>query len=215
MNAKFRPAAVALLAAVAFGPDVAAATPPGVYTYKIHHPTYGDVGTYVNEIVQRPDGAEVKTKVRIAVKLVGAVTLYRLESDRREEWRGGRLASFASTTDRNGKATRVEGRAEGDAFVIEGPRGTERTAPDVWPANPWSPDVLRASVIMTTASGRLYEPKISTGDPQTVSVRGQEVPAKHYRIMIGEPNELWFDGDGRLVKFTTVEDDQVITLTLQ
>ena len=206
-------AAVLLATPIAL-PASAAAPPAGVYTYRVHHPQYGEIGTYTNRILAREDGVRVDTEIRIAVKLA-FVTVYRLEADRTEEWRNGRLVAYSATTEKNGKASRVDARAQGDKVVVKGPNGTATGPAELWPANPWSPDVVSAPVIMGTASGRLYEPQVSGGEQQPVTVRGQTVAAKHYRIVTSEPNDVWFDGEGRLVKFTSVEDDQVITLTLE
>ena len=192
----------------------AEAAVPGEYRYRIEHPRYGRIGTYVNRISPEGETTTVETRVRIAVKLA-FVTVFRLEADRRETWRDGRLVAFSGTTDNNGKTTQLEGRAEGDRFVLNGPRGSATAPAAVWPANPWSPDVLRAPAIMSTAAGRVSEPKVSGGEEEPVEAAGRVLRAKHYRIVTNQPSDVWFDAEGRLVKFTTVEDDDIITLTLE
>ncbi len=207
-------AAAVLLALLPLAATGAPMPPAGEYTYRIHHPEYGEIGTYTNRITQNGDTVNVDTTVRIAVKLA-FVTVYRLEADRSEQWRDGRLVAFSSVTEKNGKISRVAGRAEGDRFVIEGPRGRTAAPAGVWPDNPWSPAIAQADAIMGTVSGKLYEPRITNSRQETVPVQGQPIPTQHYEIVTGEPNDLWYDASGRLVKFTTVEDGDVITLTLR
>ena len=207
-------AILVVLAWIGWHSVAAAPASPAVYIYRVQHPRYGDIGTYINNIVPRPDGVLVQTRVRVAVKLA-YVTLYRLEADRQEEWRNGRLVAFSSTTEKNGKTTTVQGRAEGDRFVVEGPRGRATAPAEVWPANPWSPEILRAPKVIGTSTGRLLDVQVSGGGEDTISIRGQEIPAAHYRVFTDESNDLWFDRSGRLVKFTATEDKDLITLTLQ
>lgn len=196
--------------AVAFETPAQAA----IYRYRAEHPTYGNIGTYTNDIQTRDGGVRVHTTVRIEVK-VAFVTVYQLEADRHEQWRDGRLVDFSGTLKKNGEVTHVKGRAEGDSFVIDGPKGDITAPPGVWPANPWSTKILDATAVMSTATGRIAEPTITGRDAQTIVIDGKSVPTTHYRVLSIEPNDLWFDDSGRLVQFTTVEKDEVITLTLE
>src|SRR5437762_332941 len=94
-----------------------------VYEYKVKHPQFGDVGTYTNTIDQSGDQTTVRTKINVQVKFLG-MTAYRQEAERNESWRGGRLAAFQGTTVINGNRTEIRGQAQGDTFVVEGPKGT-------------------------------------------------------------------------------------------
>ena len=127
----------------------------------------------------------------------------------------GRLVAYSGVMEKNGKTTRIEGRAEGDRFVIDGPRGRIVGPAGVWPANPWSPAITDADAIMATATGRLYEPRVSDEGESLVEVDGRRVPARHYAIIMKEPHEIWFDDAGRLLRFTTIENGDMVTLSLQ
>ena len=99
--------AAALMIAASVGAPAHGATPPtGTYNYRIQHPQYGDVGTYTNRIIARDDGIRVETSVRISVKLA-FVTVYRLDADRTEEWRDGRLVAYDSTTAKIGSSVTI------------------------------------------------------------------------------------------------------------
>lgn len=206
--------AVLLLLLLSGAPASAVAPPPGTYTYRIDHPDYGRIGTYSNRITREGDLTTVETQVRIAIKLA-FVTVYRLEADRRETWRDGRLVAYSGVMEKNGKTTRIEGRAEGERFVIDGPKGRIVGPAGVWPANPWSPAIIDAEAIMATATGRLYEPRIRNDGEDSIEVDGRRLPARHYAIVTREPHEIWFDSAGRLLRFTTVENGDVVTLSLQ
>lgn len=205
----------ALILAVGSGlPAAAALTPAGTYAYRVDHPDHGEIGTYTNSIVRNGDAVSVDTKIRIAVK-IAFVTVYRLEADRHEEWRDGRLVAYSSVTRRNGETAKIEGRAEGDKFVIQGPRGTVTAPADVWPANPWSSRIVEAGAVIGAMSGKLYPARVTEANQATITVEGRPLPVQHYAVVMNDPHELWYDAAGRLVKFTTEDDGEVITFTLK
>jgi hypothetical protein len=75
-------------------PAVAAAE---TFEYRIDHPTYGEIGRYVNIVRQGRGETEVDSELRIAVKVLG-ITVYREEAQRVEHWRSDMLVSFDGTS---------------------------------------------------------------------------------------------------------------------
>lgn len=207
----------ALAALMAAAPLAAAAMPPaGTYSYSIHHPDHGDIGTYTNTIRVDGNGVTVDTSVRIAVG-IGPVTLYREEADRREEWRDGRLVAYSSKTVKNGKDREVSGRAEGDAFVVRRPGGTVERAPaEIWPMNPWSPDIAGTKTVLASASGKIYPARVVDAGAEAIRTSNGEISAHRYRVTADDKSyDVWFDAQDRLTKFTAPQKDATVTFTLK
>ena len=216
MIGRLRLAAAAALAAamLAFGGQAGAMPPAGTYTYTVRHPDHGEIGTYTNTIRREGDAIVVDTKVRIQVK-VAFVSVFRLEADRREEWRNGRLQAYSSVTRKNGDEIRVTGRAEGDKFVINGPSGQITAPADVVPTNPWSIDMTKADTVMASESGRIFDARLAGREETTVTVGDQQVPARHFQVVADTRHDLWFDPEGRVVQFATRDDGKTISFILR
>lgn len=206
-----------LILAIAIAvPAAAAAMPPaGTYTYSVKHPDHGDVGTYTNTIRAGDGGTTVDTRLEVSVG-IGPLTLYREEADRQERWRDGRLVGYRSRTVKNGEDRVVEGYADGDAFVVKRGEGTVERAPaDIWPMNPWSPDIAQADTVLASASGKIYPARVVNAGVETVTSAGRSVSARRYTVTAdGKTYNVWFDGDDRLARFTAPGKDGVITFTL-
>jgi len=187
--------------------------PDKVLTYAVHHPTHGNIGTYTNII--RDTGAEVsvRNEFRVQVKVL-LVVAYKEVGTSKETWKNGRLVSFESKTQENGKNIGVNGRATGEKFVIETPNGPREAPADVYPNNPWSMNILKASVLLGTKSGILYNVSASEGVKKDVKFAGQTVSTDYFLVDGDAKYELWFDKRGIPIKFTEIGDNGVITFKL-
>ena len=187
--------------------------PAGTYTYTIKHPDHGDIGTYVNKISRNSDSVSVSTDINVLVK-VAFVPVYRLEADRREVWRNGRLVSYSSVTRKNGNEIRVSGKAEGDKFVIDTPSGRIDAPADVFPMNPWSQAITKADAVIASESGKVYDARLAGSDQKTITVNGQQIATRHYQVAADTRHELWFDQQGRLIQFATNDEGKTISFVL-
>ena len=115
-----------------------------------------EIGTYTNAISHSGD-EDVIVTTRLRINVLWGVR--RESSDRVARWRGGRLMTFdSSTTWSDGSQSSVHGEAQGNKFQITVPgKPTVLVPPDVFPSNPWSPDLVNASWIMAENTG-LAEP---------------------------------------------------------
>lgn len=187
--------------------------PARVYTYRVIHPVYGDIGSYTNIIEDRGTEIAVRNKFRVTVKVLFAVA-YEQKGDNNELWRDGRMVSFEGSMRKNGKRTAVRGYADGDKFIIEGTRGKTVAPANVFPNNPWSPKILGTNVLMGTGSGKLYRVRSSEGDERVIEVNGKTVKTRYFTVEGDARYELWFDDSGVPVKFTDISDDTTITYRL-
>jgi hypothetical protein len=187
--------------------------PAKVYTYRVIHPVYGDIGTYTNIIEDRGSEISVRNRFRVAVKVLFAVA-YEQKGDNKELWRDGRIVSFEGNMQKNGKKSIVSGYAEGDKFIIDAARGRTVAPGNVYPNNPWSPKILGARVLMGTGSGKLYNVKSSEGDERVININGERLKTRYFKVDGDARYELWFDESGVPVKFTDIGDDATITYRL-
>lgn len=205
------------LALVAVAPagrsQVERSVPEGTFRYRVMHPTHGDIGSYTNVVRRQSDGVAVTTSVDIEVKVV-FVTARSIKADRSEYWSGDRLVRYESSTRKGGETIRVEGRSEGERFVIDGPQGSTTAPPSVMPTNAWSDRILDADVVMASETGRLYPTRISGGGRETIEIVGRSVSTRHFRMEADTVYDLWFDDQDRVVRFTTINDGDTISFLL-
>ncbi len=211
MRSVCRPAFVGALLTALSGPVFAASTQS--YTYTIQHPEYGEIGTYVDTVAQDGDVRRIDTKMRVAVKILGIV-MFREEADRTEIWRGDRLVGFDGVTTTNGERMEVHGKAQGDVFLIESPRGTETAPAGIYPSDPWAAGKPEPKVMMSTKSGKVFQVKASANAPAKVSLYGSEVAVRHYEFQTDKHQEVWVDRHGIPVRFRTVEKGDPIDFVL-
>jgi Family of unknown function (DUF6134) len=206
-----------LAAAALLGVTVAAgraSANPESYEYRVIHPAYGDVGTYTNIVDRLGDNAEVRTDVKIQVRLLG-ITVYRQEAQRVERWQGQTLLSFDGVTVTNGDRLEVHGAARNGGFAITTPTGTVVAPSGVHPSNPWSAMVLKADVMMSTRTGKVAAVQVSAGEVAPVALDGASFRARQYEISGYMRHFVWLSDDGTPVAFRTNEDGTLIDFVLE
>ena len=197
------------------GAEPAPAYPPdGTYRYTVAHPTFGDIGSYANTVTRRGSKVSVATHVDIRVR-VAFVTVRQITADRSESWHEGKLARYQSVTVRDGKTIEVKGDAQAAGLAIDGPLGRAVAPPGVFPSNPWWIAMTRATMVMASETGRLRSVDFRLLGTETVRAGDRDVAARHFGSGSGADRaDLWFDATDVPVKFSIVEDDATITLTL-
>jgi hypothetical protein len=208
--------ALILFAGAMFGVALVAAPADAaheVYTYRVVHPTYGDIGTYTNVVDRSGDDAKVQTELKIAVKKIGIV-VYRQEARRAEHWLNDRLVSFESVTVTNGTKLEVRGEARDNGFAITTPSGTQIAPGNVHPSNPWSAMVLKTDYMMSTKTGRLSHVRVSGGEEEPVALAGSTMRLHQYEIVGDKRQFVWLDGSGTPVAFRTEEDGAQVDFIL-
>jgi Domain of unknown function (DUF6134) len=199
-----------LLTAALAGPALAA---PERYDYRVIHPTYGDIGTYTNTVERRGEDTEVRSELRIAVRMLGIV-VYRQEAERTERWHGHTLVSFDGVTVTNGEKLPVHGEARGGAFVVTTPSGSVTAPADVHPSNPWSPMVLKTDVMMSTRTGAVQPVHVSGGELEPVNLPGITRRLHQYEVVSDKHQFVWLDDKGTPIAFRTVESGTPVDFVL-
>lgn len=184
-----------------------------VYTYRVIHPTYGEIGTYTNTVERSGEDATIQTELKIAVRKIGIV-VYRQEARRAEHWRNDKLVSFEGVTVTNGDKLEVRGEARGNGFAITTPSGTVMAPGNVHPSNPWSAMVLKTDYMMSTKTGRLTHVRVSGGEEERVALAGSTMRLHQYEIVGDKRQFVWLDSSGKPVAFRTEEDGAPVDFVL-
>ncbi len=197
--------------AVPAGPASAA---PQTYLYEVEHPTYGNIGTYTNTVFRSGDNVEVKTEVHIAVRVMG-IRLFHQDADRTEEWEKGRLVSFESDTDDNGKKIDVNGKAQDGGFVILSPLGKIAAPPQVHPSNPWAAQVLDTDVMMSSKTGKVLPVTVKNTGETAVTFDGKTMKLHQFFVDSDKHQVVWVDDEGVVQAFQTEEQGTHINFVLK
>lgn len=187
------------------------------YSYTIQHPTFGDIGSYVDRIEHTQDGMRIDTTVHIAVRALGIV-LHREDAQRSQEWHNGRLIRFEGVTTTNGNTIAIHGAAQGDRFVVDSPNGTATAPADLVVSDPWQATRSRmgggSAVMLSTKTGRIQTVHSTGGDAAPLTMHGVDVPARHYSYATDKKQDVWLSERGIPLQFRTIENGTPIDFTL-
>jgi len=201
------------LAAVLLALSIGTAAADEVYTYRVMHPTFGDVGSYIDRVSRSGDSWQIVTKLHVVVRVLGIV-LHREDADRTEVWRDGRLMRFQSVTTVNGDRYDVQGEARDNGFVVTAPTGVKVAPADVVPTEPWAARTSGSGVMMSTKTGKLETVANIHVEDSVIPVLGVEVPTRHYVISTDKRQDVWKDARGVPVLFRTAETFGAIDFVL-
>lgn|GEM_PF-7084102 len=211
---KQRIVVVGISAALVCGWVTSASSETISQVYRIDHPDFGEVGTFKNVIRHRGDLTIVDSTTDISVD-IASVVVYRQVAERQEIWCKGRLISYESVTDDDGKNLTVRGRATGEGFRIEGTKFNYDTSEGIFPTNPWTKKILNAERIVAPTDGELYEVSTRLEDEEELDLGTQTVEARRYEVTGDVDLRVWFDMNDKLVKFTYPSNYDDITFTLE
>lgn len=153
------------------------------------------IGTHVLSFARDGERIEVRIAIDLAVRVLG-ITAYRYTHRNTELWSGERLLSIDSETDRNGRAYRVQARANGRGIEVEGTQsGRYLAPPDAVSTSYWHGHFLR-SVKIDTQGGRLLRTSIEELGEETLRIAGIESPARRFRVSGDLTLDIWYDRDG-------------------
>jgi uncharacterized protein DUF6134 len=209
-----RHASAIALTAIALNAMAGSAVASETLAYRVHHASYGNIGTYTNVIERRGDNTTVRSELHLTVKLLGVV-VWRQEAFRSEVWGQNRLISFDGVTVTNGKRIEVHGAARGDRFVIAAPGGTVEAPASVHPSNPWSAMVLAPGAMMSTSTGEVTTVGIIGGEMQAVEIGGKTLHLRQFDIIGEKHRVVWFDANRVPVAFRTEERGAVVDFILE
>jgi YD repeat-containing protein len=168
-------------------------------------------------VTRQEDGSttmQCDTDIKISFLLKTYVYSYRGF----ELWKDGRLQRFNSTCEDDGKVCRVVAAADGDDLKLRVDGRERKVRGDVWLSSYWAqPDkkMIDASVPLLEAdTGKVMDVKVQFVAVERRGVLGSTVNVNHFRLSGGAQVELWYDGDGRLVRQEWTEEGKRIVMDL-
>ena len=186
-----------------------------VLSYNVETPTYGIIGSYTNTISETRHTADVRTTLRVAVKILG-IRLFHEEATREEWWRRHRLMAFRGLTDADGRTISVTGQAEQGEFVIHSTSdGTVIAPAQVYPSNPWSPFLLKNGTMMSTRTGRLTKVVVRDTGEVTATFDGRAMRVQQWFVDGAKHQIVWIDRRGVIVAFQTPQNGHTVTFVLK
>lgn len=168
--------------------------------------------------IERQNGGVTVVDCTSAVMVRVFLITYRYSYRGREVWKDGRLQSFASRTNDNGKEYVVRAVA-GDRGLHVRVNGREWLAsPQAWLTSYWTlPDPkLRGDVVplIDADTGRDLDCRITAVGAERLSVAGGEQNVNHYQLRGKVEVDVWYDASERLVRQAWVEDGHHTVLEL-
>jgi hypothetical protein len=110
-----------------------------------------------------------------------------------EEWEAGCLKRVAARTDDNGTVSSLEGRVDGDRFVVATGSKREQLPRCVQSFAYWDPSILSATRLLNAQTGEYLQVDIVRRGREQISVAGKPVPAQAWRIKGRDLQiDLWY-----------------------
>ena len=188
------------LALAGAGLSASAQAEPGSATMNYAIMRNGDqIGTTTVRLDRkgRETTAEVVTEVRVKVAFV---TVYRYEQTETERWVDGRLVALNSVTDDNGTLHKVTATSRGNVLAVNADGKTSEVDPAVMPVSLWNAALVQKTIALDTQDGSLVKLSVVDHGKEQLVLQGRPLTAHHYSIKTSFPQEVWYDGQNRLVK---------------
>lgn len=141
----------------------------------------------------------VESRFDVQVELL-FITAYEYEYRAIDTWRNGCLAAMQAWIDNNGARHEVVASADGDRLIIDGPGGRETAPLGIYPTHHWNAGVLQSDIVLNTITGRVAQVRIVDHGIETVTINGENRPARHFGYTGELQNQVWYDERGRWVK---------------
>ncbi|MEI7869576.1 MAG: DUF6134 family protein [Candidatus Methylumidiphilus sp.] len=140
---------------------------------------------------------------------------YRHESN--ERWNGNCVAEINATTNDNGEKISVYGKAEQVNFHLTTNNAQSELPACVMTFAYWNPEMLTQKRLLNPQNGEYLDVEIKQIGQDTIKVRGENVPASHYRLKSEKfLIDLWYSADRRwLALDSTLENGRILHYRLE
>jgi|TARA_R110002096_G_scaffold257381_1_gene450764 Domain of unknown function (DUF6134) len=160
-----------------------------------------NIGSHVVSFKSNDEQLHIVATTKIRVKFL-FFTAYKFDYTAREVWQNGELISLLSTTNDNGKKSKVNLDYDTDIVNVtsDDDSFSNTLNSSVYTTNHWNPNVLNANVVLNTVTGKLNQVQISQMGEETIPISGDERAAIHHRYA-GDLNNIstWYDKKMRWV----------------
>lgn len=165
-----------------------------------------EIGSH--ELTFRRDGERLTVDIAIDLNVTFlGLSLYRYRHRGSETWEGDRLIALQTTTDNNGEAHQVRGRASENGILVAAD-GQERLFPaDAVPSSHWNRSWVAGRPLINSQNGEPIRFSASGRGLEPVETPSGVVAAQHFTIAGDLRKEIWFDEAGHWVKTSFAAPD--------
>jgi hypothetical protein len=176
------------------------------------------VGSYTMTISQRDDGSSVmEGRAEVTVRFLAGLRVYHYSYAGTEVWKDGRLQQFESKTNDNGKQYSVSASKDDNGLSVSVNGQARAVRGDVWLTTYWRfpAKAVTPMALLDADTGRSLTGAMQQLGPSRVRVGNKTVDCTHYRLKHELTVDLWYDGQGRLLRQAWLEDGKQVVLELQ
>jgi Family of unknown function (DUF6134) len=194
-------------------------------------------GTCTMQIRRLSDGT-VWMRSESQIRINYLVYRYNYTSSGTEVWKKGRLLAMKNSADFNGTKYDLMARSNNKSIQLSVNGTLAELAPDVWLSSYWqAPDQLaigglpdrstadpnslsaqdqgnRFVSILDTDKGEKLRCNLTRVGREAVAIGGEQKSCTHFRISGDKSIELWYDGQGRLVRQDSTEQRHKVQFEL-
>jgi hypothetical protein len=148
-----------------------------------------------------PEGEQSRltSDARFDMKVLG-FTVYRYRHTAVEHWRGACLVSLVSTTDDDGKPSRVQLAAAGEGGAVLVSAAPHTLDGCVMSFAYWHPAMCTQTRLLNAQTGQVEAVQVGRLVDALIDVRGEAVAAHGYRISgASRPVNVWYAADGQWI----------------
>jgi hypothetical protein len=176
-------------------------------------------GEYHMTIQAQDDGTiSMGGQADVRLSFLAGLKVYTYTYRGTEVWKDGKLVSFTSNSNDDGKQLWVNAAAEANGLRVKSSGGERVTRADAWVTTYWRLPTANqrngAVPLIDGDTGRDINANLQYVGASQVNVAGQGQNCSHYRLTGGVQVDLWFDAAERLVREEFVEDGHKTILEL-
>jgi Family of unknown function (DUF6134) len=155
------------------------------------------IGQHRFSVTAQGDERRVTSDARFTVKFLG-ITAYRYQHKATEQWRGGCLTALNSTTDDDGKPSRVQAELDDTHLkVLAADKPATSLKGCVMSFAYWNPAIQQQTQLLNAQTGKLESVQVQRVGAGSIDVRGKPVAATEYRITgPAQPINVWYSPQG-------------------
>ena len=151
----------------------------------------------------------VESRFELAIKIL-FIPVYSFSYLSTARWRDDTIEFLDVDVDDNGERFFTSRLGEEDATEIRSSNGQGRISGQIFPTNHWNADVLRASKVLNTLTGKMNNVRIEARGQEYVPTEEGDVKAMRYAYTGELETEVWHDQEDRWVKMRFVGKDGVL-----
>ncbi len=141
----------------------------------------------------------------LADRALGLLRVGKQVSDRymlrcREVWRDGALAEVTTDVNNYDEPVEVDLDATASGLMVNGPAGRLPAPPGLVPSSLWQIEMTQGHPVLDLDSGRILNVHFSQGAEEPLALGSEDVPARHVTASGDFSRDLWYGGDGLLLR---------------